>query len=136
MSFCAARLAWRGCVAHPGGRHDFERDAVFSQFLEQRGEVPQVPRQPVEPVDDHLLDAAGARHLQQSQECWPLQCRARVPLVVKAFLDALEAQGEQRMDPRLAGFELHLAGREIVMRLYRLASVDGAANRRSGWRRV
>jgi hypothetical protein len=62
------------------------------------------------------------------------QCRRAKSCALS--LESIEAYGAQGSDPRLAGIELHLTGGKIVVRFYRLASVDGAANRRSGRHRL
>ena len=66
----------------------------------------------------------------------PIQGRARVAFVVESFLDNHVAQGALGLNVGLAQIELDLAGREISTGFYRLAGVDGAANRRSGRRRT
>lgn len=81
-----------------------------------------------------LLDAARPDDAQQSVQRRSVKCRARVPFVVKPFLDADEAQRTLGLNERAALVELDLAGGEISVWLYRLG-VDGAANRRSSRRR-
>ncbi len=56
--------------------------------------------------------------------------------VVNTLFDNYAAQGALGSNVGLAQIELDLAGRELGMRFYRLASVDGAANRRSGGHRT
>lgn len=124
-----------GSSAQSLGRHDFQCDVVIPQFFKQSDEVPQIPRQPVEAMDYELLDAAGPDDAQQSVQRRPVKCRARVPFVVKPFLDEDEAQRTLGLNERPALVELDLAGGEISVWLFRLAGVDGAANRRSDRRR-
>ena len=55
-----------GGLAQSLRRHDFQCDVVVPKFFEQGDEVPQIPRQPVEAMDDELLDAARPDNAQQS----------------------------------------------------------------------
>ena len=66
----------------------------------------------------------------------PVEGRARVAFVVKTLFDNYAAQGVLGLNVGLAQIELDLAGGEISMWFYRLAGVDGVANRRSGGRRT
>ncbi len=66
----------------------------------------------------------------------PVERRAREAFVVKTLFDDYVAQGALGLNVGLAQIELDLAGREISVWFYRLAGVDGAANRRSGRRRT
>ena len=87
-------------------------------------------------MDNELLDAARSDDAQQSVQGRPIEGRTRVAFVVKPFLYDHVAQGALGLDVGLAQIELDLAGREISMWFYRLAGVDGAANRRSVGRRT
>lgn len=70
-------------------------------------------------------------HVQQSLKCRSIENRSGVALIVETFCNQLVAQRAQSLNVSPTQIELDLAGRQIVMRLHRLASVDGAANRRS-----
>ena len=124
-----------GSLAQSLGRHDFECDVVVPKLLEQRDEMPQISREPVEAIDNELLDAARPDDAQQSVQGRPVEGRTRVAFVVKTLFDDHVAQGALGLNVGLAQIELDLAGGEISMWFYRLAGVDGAANRRSGGRR-
>jgi len=87
-------------------------------------------------MDNELLDAARSDDAQQSVQGRPVEGRTRVALVIKTLLDDDAAQRPLGLNVGLAQIELDLAGREIGMWLYRLAGVDGAANRRSVGRRT
>jgi hypothetical protein len=87
-------------------------------------------------MDNELLDAARSDDAQQSMQRWPVEGCARIAFVVKTLFDDYIAQGALGLNIGLAQIELDLAGREISMRFYRLACVDGAANRRSVGRRT
>src|SRR5947209_4465608 len=82
-------------------------------------------------MDDKSVDATGADHKQQSLKCRSIEGCSGVALVVESFFNKYVAQRAQRLNVGAAQVELDLAGREVMMRLYRLAGVDGAANRRS-----
>ena len=77
--------------SHPGAVTTPTRRCA-PEVLEQGGEVPQVPRQPVEAIDDKLLDASGPDHAQQSLKRRPIERRPGVRLVVEAILNQLESQ--------------------------------------------
>ena len=62
---------------------------------------------------------------------WSVEGRAGVAFVVESLFDNYIAERAQRLNVGLAKVDLDLAGREVVVRIYRLAGVDGAANRRS-----
>ena len=87
-------------------------------------------------MDNELLDASRSDDAQQSMQRWPVEGCARIAFVVKTLFDDYIAQGALGLNIGLAQIELDLAGREISMWFYRLAGVDGAANRRSGGRRT
>ena len=87
-------------------------------------------------MDNELLDAARSDDAQQSVQGRPVEGRARVPCVVESFLYEYITQRTLGLNEGPALVELDLAGREIGMWLYRLAGVDGAANRRSVGRRT
>ena len=87
-------------------------------------------------MNNKLLDAARSDGAQQSVQGRPVEGCARVAFVVKTLFDDYIAQGALGLNIGLAQIELDLAGGEIGMWFYRLAGVDGAANRRSGWRRT
>ena len=87
-------------------------------------------------MDNELLDAARSDDAQQSVQRRPVEGRARVAFVVETLFNDYVAQGALGLNVGLAQIELDLAGREISMWFYRLAGVDGAANRRSGGRRT
>src|SRR5579863_717284 len=87
-------------------------------------------------MDNELLNAARSDDAKQSVQGRPVEGRARVAFVVKTLFDDYVAQGALGLNIGLAQIELDLAGREISMRFYRLAGVDGAANRRSVGRRT
>jgi hypothetical protein len=61
----------------------------------------------------------------------PVEGRAGVALVRELLFNQLVAQRLTRLDMGASKLELDLAGREIVVWIYRLTGVDGAANRRS-----
>ena len=111
-------------------------DVMVPKLLKESDEVPQISRQPVETVDDELLDATRSDDAQQSVQGRPVEGRARVAFVVKTLFDDYVAQGALGLNVGMAQIELDLAGRKIGMWFYRLAGVDGAANRRSVGRRT
>jgi hypothetical protein len=89
------------------------------------------PRQPIEAVNENLIDAAAANESKQTVQPRTVGRRSGVTVVVEAFLQQRPAVFALRLQVEGAGLVLNLARGQSVGRTHRLTGVDGAPNRPS-----
>lgn len=82
-------------------------------------------------MNDDAIHSATSDQLKQFLQRGAVEGCTGVAVVIETPIERNPAQPLLRLDKRSARIELDLAGREIIVLVYRSTRVDGAANRRS-----
>jgi len=65
---------------------DYHKSGLESpKLIEQRDAVTDAPRQPVETVDEELVNASAANYSKQPVQAGTIERRSGVPVVVETF---------------------------------------------------
>ena len=112
------------------GDRDEAMPPLPSKLLDQLGEVGERARQPVDLVDDDLIDLACVDIVEQALECRPFQRPARQAAIVVGFDQKYPAFVLLAGDIGGAGLALGVEGIEVLLEtLFRaFPRVDRAAN--------
>ena len=103
-------------------------EVEFVEDLGDSGEIEKGAREPVDLVDHHAIDEAGANIVEQLLECRAVHVRARVAAVVVSFRQRDPAFMALAANERLGGIALGIERIVFLVQalLGRLPGVDGA----------
>ena len=106
-----------------------ERHVLLIEDLDDLGEIGERAGQPVDLVDDHDIDLAGADIGKQQLQARPLHIAAGTPAIVVGLGQTHPALVALALDERLAGLALGMQRVESLLQplFGRFAGVDGTA---------
>jgi hypothetical protein len=115
---------------------DHESDVETPKLIEQRHAITNAPRQPIEAVNEDLIDLAAPNVSKQSVQRRTIERRSRIAVVVKPVGQERPAVLSLGLQIQPARLVLDIVRRQRTRGTHRLAGVDRPPNWPSAQRPV